>query len=100
MRNNIEAVKSVLNPDEVANKTVPRHIFTRLKQELQEKNDTISSLQQRISHLESIMKLKDQRINDLTVQITRLPVERDIATPRPHIIGGGISKPRISTKLS
>jgi len=97
---NTEAVKSVLNPDEVANKTVPRHIFTRLKQELQEKNDTISTLQQRISHLESIMKLKDQRINDLTVQITRLPVERDIATPRPHIIGGGISKTRISTKLS
>jgi len=100
MRNNTEAVKSVLNPDEVANKTVPRHIFTRLKQELQEKNDTISTLQQRISHLESIMKLKDQRINDLTVQITRLPVERDIPTPCPHIIGSGISKPRISTKLS
>lgn len=96
---NKEAVKSVLNPDELANKTVPRHIFTRLKQELQEKNDTISTLQQKISHLESIMKLKDQRIEDLTLQITRLP-ERNVASPRPHVIGGGISKPRISTKLS
>lgn len=99
MRNNAEAVKSVLNPDELANKTVPRHIFTRLKQELQDKNDTISTLQQKISHLESIMKLKDQRIEDLTLQITRLPLDRNVASPRPHIIGGGISKPRISTKL-
>ncbi|KAG5324892.1 SPEF1 protein, partial [Pseudoatta argentina] len=95
-KDNIEAVKSVLNPDELANKTVPRHIFTRLKQELQEKNDTISTLQQKISHLESIMKLKDQRIDDLTLQITRLPIERNVAMPHPH--GNGISK-RIS-KLS
>ncbi|KYN29678.1 PREDICTED: sperm flagellar protein 1-like [Trachymyrmex cornetzi] len=93
----IETVKSVLN-DELANKTVPRHIFTRLKQELQEKNDTISTLQQKISHLESIMKLKDQRIDDLTLQITRLPVERNVAMPHPHVIGNGISK-RVS-KLS
>lgn len=92
---NIEEVKSVLNPDEIANKTVPRHIFTRLKQQLQEKNDTISTLQQKISHLESIMKLKDQRIDDLTMQITRLPIEQNATTS--HIISGGISKPRIST---
>lgn len=97
MRNGIEMVRSVLNPDEIANKTVPRHIFTRLKQELQEKNDTISTLQQKISHLESIMKLKDQRIDDLTLQITRLPVERH-ASLRPHVIGSGISKSRV--KLS
>ncbi|KYM96281.1 PREDICTED: sperm flagellar protein 1-like [Cyphomyrmex costatus] len=96
---NTETVKSVLNPDELANKTVSRRIFTRLKQELQEKNDTISTLQQKISHLESIMKLKDQRIDDLTSQITRLPIERNVATPRSHVIGSGISK-RISTKLS
>lgn len=89
----------MLNPDEIANKTVPRHIFIRLKQELQEKNDMISTLQQKISHLESIMKLKDQRIDDLTVQITRLPIERNAATPRPHVIGGEISRPRVSTKL-
>ncbi|XP_012535772.1 sperm flagellar protein 1-like [Monomorium pharaonis] len=98
--NNIETVDSALNPDEVANKTVPRHLFTRLKQELQEKNDTISTLQQKISHLESLMKLKDQRIDDLTVQIMRLPVERNAPTPRPHVIGGGISKSHVSTKLS
>ncbi|KAM0725227.1 Sperm flagellar protein 1 [Formica fusca] len=95
-----EMVKSVLNPDEVANKTVPRHVFIRLKQELQEKNDMISTLQQKISHLENIMRLKDQRIDDLTVQITRLPIERNVATLRPHVIGSGISKLHASTKLS
>lgn len=99
---NLEMVKSVLSPDEVAqrNKTVPRHIFIRLKQELREKNDMISTLQQKISHLENIMRLKDQRIDDLTVQITRLPSERNIATLRPHVIGSGISKLHASSKLS
>ncbi|KAL6426665.1 hypothetical protein ACFW04_009209 [Cataglyphis niger] len=95
-----EMVKSVLNPDEVANKSVPRHIFIRLKQELHEKNDMISTLQQKISHLENIMRLKDQRIEDLTMQITRLPIERNAATLRPHVIGSGISKLHASTKLS
>lgn len=93
-------VKSVLNPDEVANKTVPRHVFIRLKQELQEKNDTISTLQQKVLHLENIMRLKDQRINDLTMQITRLPIERNVAILHPQITGNGISKLHTSTKLS
>ncbi|XP_020286982.1 sperm flagellar protein 1 [Pseudomyrmex gracilis] len=66
-----EAVKSTLNPDETTNKTVPQYLFIRLKRELQEKSNIISILQQRISHLESIMKLKDQRIDDLTAQITK-----------------------------
>ncbi|XP_012056082.1 PREDICTED: sperm flagellar protein 1-like [Atta cephalotes] len=91
-KDNIETIKSMLNPDELANKTVPRHIFTRLKQELQEKNDTISTLQQKISHLESIMKLKDQRIDDLTLQITKQPVERNVAMSHSHITDNGISK--------
>ncbi|KAL0109229.1 hypothetical protein PUN28_014368 [Cardiocondyla obscurior] len=62
-----EIGKCLFNSDEMMNKTVPQHIFTHLKQELQEKNDTISMLQQKILHLESIMKLKNQRIDDLTV---------------------------------
>ncbi|EFN84323.1 sperm flagellar protein 1 [Harpegnathos saltator] len=80
-----EAVKSVLNPDVATNKSVPQHVFVRLKQELQEKNDKISTLQQKISHMESIMKLKDQRIDDLTLQITKQSQERDVS-PRPHAI--------------
>ncbi|KAF7379083.1 sperm flagellar protein 1-like [Vespula maculifrons] len=63
--------KPILNPEEIANKTVPRHTFIRLKQELQERNETINALHQKISHLESLIKLKDQRIVDLTAQITR-----------------------------
>ncbi|XP_012223902.1 sperm flagellar protein 1 [Linepithema humile] len=95
-----EVIKSVLNPEEITSKTVPRHIFARLKQELQEKNDTISMLRQKILHLESIIKLKDQRIEDLTVQITRPPIERNVTTPRPYLIGSEILKLHASTKLS
>ena len=64
----------------VADKTVPRHVFMRLKQELQEKKDAINILNQKVSYLESMMKLKEQRINDLTAQ-TITPVERNV-TPR------------------
>ncbi|XP_033309745.1 sperm flagellar protein 1-like [Bombus bifarius] len=75
-----EVVKSVLNPEEIANKTVPRHVFVRLKQELEEKNELINILHQKVSHLESLIKLKDQRITDLTSQIIK-PIEQSI-TPR------------------
>lgn len=84
-------------PDDTTNKAVPRHVFIRLKQELQQKNDKICTLQQKISHLESLMKLKDHRIDDLTAQITG-PLKRSI-TPRPHVIGNGISKLRTNGLL-
>ncbi|XP_029040597.1 sperm flagellar protein 1-like [Osmia bicornis bicornis] len=66
-----DEVKSVLNPEEIANKTVPRHVFVRLKQELEDKNEVINSLHQKLSHLQSLIKLKDQRISDLTSQIIK-----------------------------
>ncbi|XP_076232395.1 sperm flagellar protein 1 [Calliopsis andreniformis] len=71
-----EEVKSVLNPDEVANKTVPRHVFVRLKQELEAKNDVINTLHQKVSHLESLMKFKDLRIADLSAQIEHCSTPR------------------------
>ncbi|EZA58656.1 hypothetical protein DMN91_008631 [Ooceraea biroi] len=96
-----ETVKSMLSLDEVENKTVPRHVFIRLKQELQEKNDEIATLQQKILHLENIMRLKNQRIDDLTAQIMRPSSERNVTSiPRPHVIGSSILKLCASTKLS
>ncbi|XP_026672818.1 sperm flagellar protein 1-like [Ceratina calcarata] len=85
-----EVVKSVLNPEEVANKTVPRHVFVKLKQELQEKNDVINTLHQKVSHLESLMKLKEQRIADLTSQIIK-STEQSI-TPRSGNLSSTISQ--------
>lgn len=91
-----ETVKSVLNAEEVANKTVPRQAFVKLKHELQEKKSVISTLSEKLSHLESLVKLKDQRIADLTAQITG-PAERTI-TPRPNVIGNGTGKYRTDNK--
>ncbi|XP_076293482.1 sperm flagellar protein 1 [Lasioglossum baleicum] len=93
-----EIVKSVLDLEEVANKTVPRHVFVRLKQELQEKNDTIDALQQKVTHLESLMKFKDQRITDLTAQIPK-PADYS-TTPRPDnliLTNNSTLKPRAKT---
>lgn len=70
----------MLDSEELANKTVPRHVFVRLKQESEEKNEVINSLHQKISHLESLMKLKDQRIADLTAQTAK--TAEPCATPR------------------
>jgi predicted nucleic acid-binding Zn-ribbon protein len=82
-------MKCILNPDEVENKTVPRQVFVRLKQELQEKNDTISTLQQKILHLENVMRLKDQRIDDLTAQIMRPSLERNVMSTLHSQIANG-----------
>ncbi|XP_011302319.1 sperm flagellar protein 1-like [Fopius arisanus] len=65
-------VDSVLDLDEVQNKKIPRPAFLKLKQELQEKNDMVAMLGEKIFHLESLIKLKDQRIADLSAQLTRL----------------------------
>lgn len=88
----VETVRSLLNPEEVANKTVPRHVFTKLKQELQEKNEAISTLNHKVTHLESLMKLKDQRISDLTIQITSPP--ESTINGKSHLLSSGIPRSR------
>ncbi|KOC59596.1 Sperm flagellar protein 1 [Habropoda laboriosa] len=75
-----KVVTSVLNLEEITNTTVPRNAFVRLKQELEEKNEVISTLHHKVSHLESLIKLKDQRIADLTSQIIK-STEQNV-TPR------------------
>ncbi|XP_043276503.1 sperm flagellar protein 1-like [Venturia canescens] len=64
-----ETAESILNREEVTNKKVPRRAFVKLKNELQEKKSHIATLKERVSHLESLVKLKDQRIADLASQI-------------------------------
>ncbi|XP_063972877.1 sperm flagellar protein 1-like [Diachasmimorpha longicaudata] len=65
-------VDSVLDMDEVQNRKIPRSAFLKLKQELQEKKDMLVMLGDKVFHLESLIKLKDQRIADLSTQLTRL----------------------------
>ncbi|XP_012287950.1 sperm flagellar protein 1 [Orussus abietinus] len=88
-----ETVRSILNPEEVANKTVPRHIFLKLKEELQQKVEAINVLNHKISHLESVMKLKDQRITDLVAQLTN--PEEHVST-HSHVLGNAINKHRVN----
>lgn len=76
----------------VADKTVPRHIFMKLKHELQEKKNAINMLSEKVSHLESMLKLKDQRINDLTAQAAG---PADLNPPTPAV-GTGTPKSRKS----
>ncbi|CAL7946968.1 unnamed protein product [Xylocopa violacea] len=93
-----EVVKSVLNPEEVANKTVPRHVFVRLKQELEEKNDVINNLNKKVLHLESLMKLKDQRITDLTSQIVK-STEQNITPRSGNLTSMANTIPKLQTKI-
>lgn len=72
-------VQSILNADEVENKTVPRQVFLKVKQELEDKCRAISALSEKICHLENIIKFKDERIAALMSQITK---HQNINTPR------------------
>ncbi|XP_076755542.1 uncharacterized protein LOC143426186 [Xylocopa sonorina] len=93
-----DVVKSVLNPEEIANKTVPRHVFVRLKQELEEKNDVINTLNKKVLHLESLMKLKDQRITDLTSQIIK-STEQNITPRSGNLTSMASTIPKLQTKI-
>lgn len=88
----------MLNPEEVANKTVPRHVFVKLKQELVEKNELINALHQKVAHLESLMKLKDQRITDLTSQIVTC-TEQSITPRSTNISPVGATTSKLRTKI-
>lgn len=56
---------------------VQRTIYTELKQELREKEEVISTLNHKITYLESSMKLKDLRISSLAAQILQNAIETD-----------------------
>lgn len=65
-------VESVLDLDVIQNKTVPKSAFLKLQREFDGKKNIIVMQNAKISHLESLIKLKDQRIADLSTQIVRL----------------------------
>lgn len=56
---------------------IPRHICAQLGQKLHEMDDIISSLNHKVAYLESVMKLKDLRISNLTSQILQNAVESE-----------------------
>ncbi|KAK0087207.1 hypothetical protein PV325_001576 [Microctonus aethiopoides] len=65
-------VESVLDLDVIQNKTVPKSAFLKLQREFDGKKNIIVMQNAKILHLESLIKLKDQRIADLSTQIVRL----------------------------
>ncbi|KAF2897604.1 hypothetical protein ILUMI_08573 [Ignelater luminosus] len=50
-------------------KVIPIDTFTRMESELEEKNEAIRILKNKLQHLESLLQIKDERINDLTRQL-------------------------------
>lgn len=58
-----------MDPEESLNQTVPRKAFLRLKKELEEKTEAINILIKKVEHLESMLRFKEQRIEDLATQI-------------------------------
>ena len=57
--------------------TIPRHMCAQIGQKLHEMDDIISSLNHKIAYLQSVMKLKDLRISNLTSQILQNAVESE-----------------------
>ncbi|XP_051164547.1 sperm flagellar protein 1-like isoform X1 [Leptopilina boulardi] len=92
-----ESTRNYLNPELLTNKTVPRLVFMQLKQELQEKNNAISILSEKVSALESQVEIKDQRIYDLTAQI--LSTNQIFNAPIPASRSGTSNKLRKSNTI-
>ncbi|XP_058804934.1 sperm flagellar protein 1-like [Phymastichus coffea] len=64
-----ETIKSITSPEESLNQTIPRKVFIKVKKDLEEKTETIHILIKKIEHLETMIRFKDQRIEDLMTQI-------------------------------
>lgn len=63
--------------EDANDESVQRTIYAELKQELREKEEIISTLNHKITYLESSMKLKDLRISSLAAQILQNAVKMD-----------------------
>lgn len=53
-------------------KIVPSDVFDGMKKDIEDKDQQIALLKSKVIHFESLLKIKDERINDLTEQIKRL----------------------------
>lgn len=51
---------------------VPQRLLDEKLSEIAEKDDAINILIQKVSHLDTLLQLKDQRIKDLTQQLQSL----------------------------
>lgn len=73
--------------EDANNGSVQRTIYAEMKKELREKEEVISTLNHKITYLESSMKLKDLRISSLAAQILQNAVEMDQSTKSQPIDG-------------
>ena len=48
---------------------VPRKVFMKVKKELDEKANVVEILLKKVEHLETMLRFKEQRIEDLDAQI-------------------------------
>ncbi|KAJ8961558.1 hypothetical protein NQ318_014810 [Aromia moschata] len=53
----------------VDRKMVPSDIFEKMEKDIEEKDETINVLNNKIEHLENLIAVKDERIKDLTQQL-------------------------------
>ncbi|XP_011863065.1 PREDICTED: sperm flagellar protein 1-like [Vollenhovia emeryi] len=73
--------------EDADHESAKRTIYAELKQELQEKEEVISTLNHKIAYLESSMKLKDLRISSLAAQILQNAVEMDQSATSQSVDG-------------
>lgn len=62
--------------DSIGN-TVPRSLCMELEEQLKEKTDVISSLTHKLTYLESIIKLRDSKISNLTSKLLQKAVNSE-----------------------
>ncbi|KAK9889710.1 hypothetical protein WA026_007092 [Henosepilachna vigintioctopunctata] len=65
-------------------KTLPISEFEKLEKDLLERDETIQILKQKLEHSENLLKIKEERINDLNTQLENM-TETDLkcsASPR------------------
>ncbi|XP_044596771.1 sperm flagellar protein 1-like [Cotesia glomerata] len=66
----IDRVHTIFNLD-TQSKVKPKKVIFKLKRELEEKNELVDKLNEKIRQLEYLLQLKEQKIKDLSAQLVR-----------------------------
>lgn len=67
-------------------KMVPSEIFENMEKDIAEKDEIITILKNKVEHLENLITLKEERINDLTQQLQTVV---NVSTSQPNLPSHG-----------
>ncbi|XP_018319144.1 sperm flagellar protein 1-like [Agrilus planipennis] len=86
MSGTIMPVKEKNSDKTIDHKLIPVDYIDKMEANLQEKDEAVVILRNKVQHLETLLHVKDERINDLTRQIEQLSGRSNTSLNEPRLV--------------